>query len=231
MKEIQIIEFTSINRKLIEQIKPILESAFKKAEEASWNGFMKEFEDYNVEEREKAHLFGAISEKNLLGFGISKFLKEFTYVPYLAVAKNIRNRGIGTQLAEKILAIARNDAKEFKISDSVLFAEVDIPELAPTREEKLVREQRIRLFQTYGSIILDIDYNEPHNREGKPSYLLMIPLSNKDYIESKRLLRYVGIIYREEAEISMEMNVKYLKNLKNSIKKRKRIYGKPNFTK
>jgi len=46
MEEIQIIEFPSIESEIFEQIKHIIESAFKKFEETSWNGFLKELKRY-----------------------------------------------------------------------------------------------------------------------------------------------------------------------------------------
>ncbi len=231
MPKIYFKEFSQLNGELFNQIKPLYEATFETVGDPPWNEFSTEFEDYIIEEQENVHLFGAFIGKKLIGFGVNKFLKEFTYVPYFTIDENYRNQGIGTALADKCIELAKQDAQDFKVLDSLLLFEVDIPKLAPTEEERLVRELRVKFFLKKGSIFLDINYIEPKFGDDGPSYLVMQPLSDKNYIESDKLVRYVKIIYKEETNISKKISLKYLNILVSSIGSRDRIYGVPNLQK
>lgn len=237
MNEIQFIEISFQNKQLIEGVRRIYETSFRGEVRVPWDFLLCEFEGARIREKlkrwknERYHFFGGLEEDKLVAFFISKYFWEFSYSTYMAVDVSYRNRDIGTQMGLKLTEIAKADADEFQIKDSVLLFEIEKPEYAANDAVKLELEERIQFYKKkFGTIFLDVQYLQPLALEdGIEMYLAMYPLSNKNFIESDRLLHYIEIIYQLEYHLSPHQNAaKFGRNMKiirDSIKNRKKIFG------
>ncbi|MDD1777764.1 MAG: hypothetical protein LUQ65_06295 [Candidatus Helarchaeota archaeon] len=180
---------------------------------------------------EKYHLIGAFKEENLVAFFILKYFGEFAYCSFLAVDISCRNQEIGTQAGFKVIETVKADANKFQIRDSVLLFEVEKPENAPDDAVKIESERLIKFYVTRLNVLfLDIDYIEPTLiKDGRDVYLAMYSLSDRNYIESDRLLRYIQTIYHLEYNLTPQKNAskfhRYMKVITDSIGIRDKIYG------
>ncbi len=237
MDPIRFIKVPFENQQLIDQVRRIYETSFRDDIRVPWEYLLCEFELARIREKlkkrnnEKYHLIGALSEGRLVAFFISKYLRDFTYATYMAIEESYRNRAIGTSMGWKLIEMAKKDAEEFQIKDSVLLFEVEKPENAPNNEIKIELEKRIQFYQKkFNALYLDLQYIQPlATEDGIEMYLVVISLSKKNFIESDRLLRSIRLIYQLEYHVSPHHNAsKYERNFKiiiNSIKNRKKIFG------
>lgn len=237
MNEIQYREISFQDKQLIKGVQKIYETSFRGEVRVPWDYLLCEFEGARIRDKlkrwknERYHLFGGLEEDKLVAFFISKYFFEFSYSTYMAVDLSYRNRDIGTQMGWKLIEIAKADADEFQIKDSVLLFEVEKPEYASNDSVKVELEERIQFYKTkFEAIYLDIQYIQPLPMEdGIEMYLAMVPLSNKNFIESDRLLNYIKIIYELEYHLTPQKNASKLgrnmKIIRDSIKNRKKIFG------
>jgi len=225
MENIQIEEINSITDSFLNQIKIVYESSFRIDERVPWELLEYELKKKRRQSEGIQHLFSIYNENEIVGFGISIFYWEFTYPAYIAIEKNYRNKGIGSQLVMKIKDIAFNDAEEYKVSPLILF-EVEKPELAQNSDEEKEIFNRIKFYQKFNATFLDVEYIEPPLL-GKelPMYLAMISSPEINYVNSDSLIQYVKVIYKQEYYLPPKTQEKYLKELINSIDNREIIYG------
>jgi len=216
------------------QIKNIYHSSFRFETRDNWDEIYKDFlkakEDLDPDQ--EFHLITALSGDEVLGFSISNFYSYFTYVPYLAIKDGHRRSGIGSAICEKIIEIAKEDAKRYGIKDSGIFFETEIPSLEETTnvDYKELMSGRIEFFKISGYVFLDIKYIKPppkgESKNGeREMYLCYVPLSNNPKIDSEQLIKWVQIIYEEEYELSETQIEKYISFLKQSLHERKEISG------
>ncbi|MDD1777980.1 MAG: GNAT family N-acetyltransferase [Candidatus Helarchaeota archaeon] len=225
MKDIEIEEIKSAAEYPLTKIRELYESSFRIDERVPW-----EFFEYDLKKkRRKAegllHLFGIRTGTETIGFGISIFYWEFTYPAYIAIEKKYRNKGIGSQLVMEIKEVAFRDAKKYKVAPLILF-EVEKPELARNQEEKSAIFNRIKFYQKFNAIFLDVDYIEPPLL-GKelPMYLVILTAPEINSVKSEALVRYIKTIYRQEYYLPSKKQEKYLQVLIKSINKREKVMG------
>ena len=239
MNAIQFTEISVKNQRLMDQIRGIYENAFRKEIRFPWECLLYKIKMGQIRTKiqkrknEKFHLIGAFKEEKLVAFFILKYFGEFAYCNFMAVDISCRNQEIGTQAGLKVIETVKDDANEFQIPDSVLLFEVDKPDNAPNDAVKIASERLIKFYvKRLNVIFLDIEYIEPTLiKDGRDMYLAMYPLSNRNYIESNRLLHYIQAIYHLEYNLTPQKNAskfqRYMKVITNSIGNRNKIYGIP----
>jgi ribosomal protein S18 acetylase RimI-like enzyme len=96
-------------------------------------------------------LFTAIQGNDVLGFTIivPSIARGVHLLEYLAVARDARRRGVGGQLLEHVVAIAR-DARTAR----GMLIEVEHDEEGNT-DERVVRQQRIAFYARHGARVVD----------------------------------------------------------------------------
>jgi len=225
MKDVEIEEIKSATDFPMKKIRELYESSFRIDERVPW-----EFFEYDLKKkRRKAegllHVFGIRTGTEIIGFGISIFYWEFTYPAYIAIEKKYRNKGIGSQLVMKIKEVAFRDAEKYRVTPLILF-EVEKPELARNKNEVNIIFNRIKFYQKFNAIFLDVEYIEPPLL-GKelPMYLVILTAPEINSIKSEALIRYVKTIYRQEYYLPPKKQEKYLQILINSIKNRETLEG------
>ncbi len=239
MNAIQFTEISVKNQRLIDQIRGIYENSFRKEIRFPWECLLYKLKIDQIRKKiqkrknEKYHLIGALKEDKLVAFFISKYFGEFAYCTFLAVDISCRNQEIGTQVGLKVIETAKADANEFQIMDSVLLFEVEKPDNAPNDAVKIESERLIKFYvKRLNVIFLDIEYIEPTLiKDGRDMYLAMYTCSDRNYIESNRLLRSIKTIYHMEYNLTPQKNAskfqRYLKVITDSIGTRNKIYGIP----
>lgn len=227
MTNIVIREIEPTEVQLIDQIKEIYEEAFRIDEKIPWK--LMEF-DLKQKKRRKegvSHILGALQGNKIIGFAISVYYYGFTFPGYLALEKKFRDRGIGTQMLLKLKDIAWKDAKDHKVLPIILF-EVEKPELARNETEKQQIFNRLKFYQKFNPLFLDVNYIEPPLLgETLPMYLVMLSEPEVEYIEAEKLIEFVRIIYKYEYYLPYKKREKYMNILCESIGKRKKIFGIP----
>lgn len=225
MKNIQIEEISSLTDAFLKRMKAIYESSFRIDERVPWELLEYELKKKRKESEGIQHIFIISKETETIGFGISIFYWEFTYPAYIAIEKKYRNKGIGSQLVMKIKDIAFNDAEEYKVSPLILF-EIEKPELAQNSDEEKEIFNRIKFYQKFNVIFLDVEYIEPPLL-GKelPMYLAMISSPEINYINSDSLIQYIKVIYKQEYYLPPKKQENYLEELIKSINSRETICG------
>jgi len=225
MKDIEIEEIKSTAEYPLAKIRELYESSFRVDERVPW-----EFFEYDLKKKRRRaegilHVFGIREETETIGFGLSVFYWEFTYPAYIAIEKSYRNKGIGSELVLKIKEVAFRDASKYKVMPLIIF-EVEKPELATNKKEKEVIFNRIKFYQKFNAIFLDVDYIEPPLL-GKelPMYLVILTAPEINSIKLEALIRYVKTIYRQEYYLPPKKQEKYLQILINSINNREIIGG------
>ena len=225
MKDVEIEEIKSAAEYPLVKIRELYESSFRIDERVPW-----EFFEYDLKKkRRKAegilHIFSVRKGTEIIGFGLSIFYWEFSYPAYIAIDKKYRNKGIGSQLVVKIKEVAFRDAEKYKVTPLILF-EVEKPELGRDKEEKKVIFNRIKFYQKFNAIFLDVEYIEPPLL-GKelPMYLVILTSPEINSVKSEALIRYVKTIYRQEYYLPPKKQEKYLQILINSIKNREILAG------
>ncbi|HUY00191.1 MAG TPA: GNAT family N-acetyltransferase [Candidatus Deferrimicrobium sp.] len=224
MDAIIIQEIDPYDESALKQMQTIFESSFRIDERVPW-GFMEY--DFKRKKRKEGliHILGAFKGSRLLGFGITFFYWEFTYPSYLAIDKDYRNQGIGTQLLVKMNEIAIKDAKKYKITPIILF-EVEKPELAESPAEEEIIFNRIKFYQKFNAIFLDVNYIEPPLLgESLTMYLVMISSPEVKCIKSEALIRYIKVIFKYEYFLNYKKQDQYLKPILDSVGSRKEICG------
>lgn len=228
-------EIKSDEMYLFEQIRPIHEYSFESGIiEDSWDDLVHDFNEWQItrdlpsSKRFRKYVIGAILGEKLVGFTNVKFFHDFSYVNYLAVAKNFRNRSITTGLCQKIIEISLKDAGEFHVTEPIIFGEARKPELARNEKERRAFLRVNKIWQHIGLHLLDVEYFAPDkSREVRQLRLMIYPLAQQEYISSNILLRRLKLLYELEYHLHpFEMKL-YLDLIKKSIKGRKKIYGIP----
>jgi GNAT superfamily N-acetyltransferase len=224
MGTISIREIDPNDDSVLKQMQTIFEYSFRIDERVPWG--MMEYDFKRKKRRESLiHILGAFEGTQMIGFGITFFYWEFTYPSYLAIAEGYRNQGIGTQLLIKMNEIAIADAKKYRITPIILF-EVEKLELAETPAEEEIIINRIKFYQKFNAIFLDVNYIEPPLLgESLPMYLVMISSPKVKCIDSKALIRHIKVIFKYEYFLSSKKQDPYLKPILDSIGTRKKIYG------
>ncbi len=237
MNALQFIEISYKNKRLIDQVRGIYENSFRTELRFPWECVLYKIKMDQMREKiqkrknEKYHLIGAFKEEKLVAFFISKYLGEFAYCTFMAVDRSHRNQELGTQVGLKVIETAKADANEFQIMDSVLLFEVEKPDNAPNDAVKRESERLIKFYISRLNVIfLDIAYIEPTLiKDGRDMYLVMYPLSNRNYIESNRLLHYIKTLYHLEYNLTPKKNAskfqRYIKLITNSMGNHDKIYG------
>ncbi len=116
------------------------------------------------------------------------------FADYLGVASGLRGRGIGAKLYRAALARLSKDAAAAGVSLSGMAFDVEDPDLAPTPENRRLRQRRIGFYQRLGARLThDVDFWEPA-RAGEPPvrYRLFYHVGARDF--SPREL--VRLLYR-----------------------------------
>jgi GNAT superfamily N-acetyltransferase len=225
MKDVEIKEIKSAADFPLDEIRKLYESSFRIDERVPW-----EFFEYDLKKKRRKtegilHVFSVRKGTEIIGFGLSIFYWEFSYPAYIAIAKKCRNKGIGSQLVMKIKEVAFRDAEKYRVTPLILF-EVEKPELARNKDEKSAIFNRIKFYQKFNALFLDVDYIEPPLL-GKelPMYLVILTSPEINSIKSEALIRYVTTIYRQEYYLPPKKQEKYLQILINSIKNRETLEG------
>ena len=92
-----------------------------------------------------------------------------TLVLYLAVAPELRGQRIGSTLLCHALGLARKKQAELGREPRGWAAQVDLPELAPTHEERELRRRTMLFFRGQGAKPLPCSYVRPPVRGSTPS--------------------------------------------------------------
>lgn len=132
-------------------------------------------------------------------------LKEtnFTLLGYVAVAENLRGKGIGEDFLKYI-------GKELKEKDKFLLLEVENPELGDNRE---IKQRRINFYQRLGSKILEkVRFLLPNlSNEAPPEMLLMIyPSYPLNYIKGELVRELINKVYEQFYEEYQHPNIELL---------------------
>lgn len=216
------------------QIKEIYRNSFRFKTRDNWDAINKDLlhAKESLEPDQEFHLITALSGDEVLGFSISNYYSYFTYVPYLAIKDGYRRMGIGNAICEKIIELAKKDAKRHGSANSGIFFETEIPSVEETTnsEYKDLMSGRVEFFKISGYLFLDIKYIKPaptgESKSGdREMYLCYVPLTSNLKIDSEQLIRWVQIIYEEEYELTETQIENYISFLKQSIHKRKEIQG------
>jgi len=88
---------------------------------------------------------------------------------YLAVAPELRGQRIGSTLLEQAVAVAEERQRQLGREPRGWAAQVEVPELAPTLEERERRRRVLLFFRGHGARPLPCSYLRPPVRGGTPS--------------------------------------------------------------
>ncbi len=176
-------KISATETKLIDKILDIYIDSFPKDERRPVNEWLNILHNNN-----QFTLYGVIIEHEIAGFITSWDLTpEIVYIEHFAISKNMRGKNIGSRIITQFI-------KETKSKSIIL--EVEIPELATEKEEKNIRESRIKFYERLGFILQSFNYEQPsyHGDNKTISLKLMeygegilsdnyIPIRNKMYNE------------------------------------------------
>ncbi len=116
---------------------------------------------------------------------------------YLGVASGLRGRGIGAAIYRAALARLAEDAAAAGAPLSGMAFDVEDPELAPTDENRHLRERRIAFYQRLGARLLEeVDFWEPTlGTAPAVRYRLFYHVQARDFEPRQLVLKLYRLIY------------------------------------
>jgi hypothetical protein len=125
-----------------------------------------------------------------------------SFLVYLAIDAPQRDAGWGGRLFEYAFESGVRALKEQGHSPLGCVWEVDMPELAATREERACRERRIAFFMRHGGAVLPIRYAQPplDGKQPLPMHLMFKPDRSGSWPDARAQEAIVRAMYFEKYE-------------------------------
>lgn len=132
-------------------------------------------------------------------------LKEtkFTLLGYVAVAENLRGKGIGEDFLKYL-------EKDLKQKEEFLLLEVENPVLGDNRE---IKQRRLNFYRRLGAKILDnVRFLLPNlwNQTPPEMVLMIYPSYHKNYVKGELIKDLINRVYEQFYEEYKHPNIKLL---------------------
>ena len=229
--DFSIIELYPGDEQYRDQMKIIWEHSVKKGIDDLWENLLTDFEEGKEVTKLprhikwKYHLIIALRHGEVLGFAISKFYEDFTYISYVLANEKYRRRGVAGNFIVKLTELARKDANEYNISNSVIYGEMTIPERTRNENERVIAIRAMDSLLRNGWYMFDVGYFMP-NKHGSPTAQILgiSPIDNQEFIETEKLIQDIKYIYTKEYELPPEEVLRYVQNVQTTIGEQKKLY-------
>lgn len=150
-------------------------------------------------------LFVSYEESKVSFMAILCPLKEtkFTLLGYVAVAENLRGKGIGEDFLKYL-------EKDLKQKEEFLLLEVENPVLGDNRE---IKQRRLNFYRRLGAKILDnVRFLLPNlwNQTPPEMVLMIYPSYHKNYVKGELIKDLINRVYEQFYEEYKHPNIKLL---------------------
>ena len=162
----------------IRSIKPLYEQSFPPEERRSASGLLSQGSHSDC------HIIKIDHQNILAGFCIYWDFSEFRFVEHLATAVDLRGKGIGQSIIQRLLGLG---------------AEAVLLEVEPPSDT--ISQRRIAFYQRQGFVLLDTPYRQPSYLPGGTSLAMRIMISQPG-LSSGQLKSMIKIVHERVYEVS-----------------------------
>lgn len=172
--------------------------------------------------QQNARAVSAWRGKDIVGIAMVQLLHcpPGIFLHYLAVATQERDNHIGGALFEFAWETGRNALTEAKSNPLGFLWELEIPALAASEEEQIIRKKRIEFYERHGAKILPCPYIlPPLHREDTPTpmHLMFRPAFTGNMPTQEEILKIIKGLYKEKYAAVNGIANELLENLFNQI--------------
>jgi hypothetical protein len=141
----------------------------------------------------------AVHGHKTVGIAVAHILHDVPaiFLLYIAVVLTMQGKHLGTTLFKKVMREGIVHLQREHLHAKGMVWEVEIPELAPTPDEKILRARRIAFYTKLGASVLPIPYLLPplHKTKGKATPLFLMYLPRKKPLARHAQKKLVKDIY------------------------------------